>query len=172
MADGGPVIQGAIGWTNNETKMPTQISNVATTAGGATGLYLFGGPQIGGHGLYAVAVGDLSNGVRSYSNRDDGVIGVSYGSQASAGVRGISTAPSGVGVRGEGSGGHGVGVHGSNQIWIGVGGEGLIGVIGQSSRDSGVRVEADAFGDYAQPNAICHGHGQPVSRGIRHRAEP
>jgi hypothetical protein len=131
MADGGPVVQGTPGWPANLTQTPTQLTNGAAAAGDGTGLYLFSGTV--GVGLYVV--GRERPGVQSFSYAGDGVSAVALpGSQAGVGVRGHSTAP------------EGAGVYGSHRERIGVWGEAPIGIVGRTSSDFGIGVEADASG--------------------------
>lgn len=131
MADGGPVIQGSPGWGTNITQTPTQLANGAP-AGDGTGMYLFSGTN--GMGLYVVGRGVNQPGVQCYSYAGDGIVAIS---PMSAGVRGLSQAP------------NGVGVHGSNPQWVGIWGDGSIGVVGRSSSDFGIGVEGNASGQGA-----------------------
>jgi len=130
MADGNPVIQGQPGWAANSTATSSQL---ACTGANANGLYLFSGNG-SGDGLYVVA-SDTGAGVRSYSYGSDGVVATSVGrGQGGAGVRGISGAVDGAGV------------FGNSIRYVGVWGQGPIGVVGQNTGEFGIGVEGDASG--------------------------
>lgn len=125
MANGDPLIQGAV----NTTQSATQLVNLAG-AGDGTGLY------VAGHGA------DRAGGV-FYGWEGDGVQATALpGSPNGAGVRGLSYATSGVGVHGLsrlGSGAPGAG--------YGVWGEGAIGTVGITERDFGIGLEGNASGE-------------------------